>query len=71
VTSECNAANEQSVVAEATSTTATEQITTLALDHKKQRLLEIKEKLQADETPREQKEALRERRKQLREEIAG
>jgi hypothetical protein len=69
VTSECNAENEQSVVNEAASTTATEQLTTLALDHKKQRLLEIKEKLQSDETPREQKEALRERRQQLREEL--
>jgi hypothetical protein len=69
--SPCGEVTEQSNVSEATSTTATEQLTTLALDHKKQRLLVIKEKLQADETPREQKEALRERRKQLREEIAG
>ena len=68
----CGDAAEQSVVEdEATSTIATEQLTTLALDHKKQRLLEIKEKLQSDETPREQKEALRERRQQLRQELYG
>ncbi len=67
----CGDATEQSVVTEATSTIATEQLTTLALQHKKQRLLEIREKLQADETPREQKEALRERREQLREELYG
>jgi hypothetical protein len=67
----CADATEQSVVAEAPTTTATEQLTTLALDHKEQRLLEIKEKLRADETPQEQKEALQERRKQLREELKG
>jgi hypothetical protein len=71
VSSECNAPNEQSDANEANSKTATERILTLALQRKKQQLLEIKEKLQSDETPQEQKEALRERRKELREEIYG
>jgi hypothetical protein len=69
VSSECNAANEQSVVNGTTSTIAMEQNITLALHHKRQELRETKAKLQADETPREDKGALRERRKQLREEV--
>jgi hypothetical protein len=69
VSSECNAANEQSVVNGTTSTIAMEQNITLALHHKRQELRETKAKLQADETPREDKGALRERREQLREEV--
>ena len=39
------------------------------LHRKRQELREVKEKLLADETTREDKVALRERRKQLREEV--
>jgi hypothetical protein len=54
-----------------TTTTTEPPTSTTTTTDPQQRLLAIKEKLRADETPREQKVVLRERRKRLREKLFG